>query len=66
MPENTKIYLSKFYEGPVNLALEEYLMRECDENTVILYLWQNDKTIVIGRHQNPYKECDIKKMEAEA
>ncbi len=65
MPENTKIYLSKFYEGPVNLALEESLMRECDENTVILYLWQNDKTIVIGRHQNPYKECDIKKMEAE-
>ena len=65
MPENTKIILSKFYEGPVNLALEEYLLRNCDKNTVILYLWQNNKTIVIGRHQNPYKECDVKKMEAE-
>ncbi|NBG88847.1 lipoate--protein ligase [Isachenkonia alkalipeptolytica] len=65
MPEHTKIVRSKLYEGPVNLALEEYLLRNCDENTVILYLWQNNKTIVIGRHQNPYKECDVKKMEAE-
>ncbi len=61
----TKVVRSKIYHGPLNLALEEDLLKKCDKDTVILYLWQNDKTIVIGRHQNPYKECDVKKMEAE-
>ncbi len=65
MKEQRKVIRSRFYEGPLNLALEEHLLQNCDKNTVILYLWQNNKTIVIGRHQNPYKECDVKKMEAE-
>lgn len=33
-----------------------------DPNEVVLFLWQNLNTIVIGRNQNPYKECDIKKL----
>ncbi len=27
-----------------------------------LFLWQNAATIVIGKHQNPWKECHIEKM----
>ncbi|ESS36102.1 lipoyltransferase and lipoate-protein ligase subfamily protein [Toxoplasma gondii VEG] len=29
----------------------------------LLFLWRNDKTIVIGRHQNAWSECNIQKME---
>jgi len=41
----------------LNLAIEEYFYEHADLVNPVLFLWRNDKTIVVGRHQNPWKEC---------
>ncbi|MBQ0040441.1 MAG: lipoate--protein ligase [Clostridiales bacterium] len=45
-----------------NLATEEFLTMNAKEDEVTLFLWQNAHTIVIGRNQNPWKECNVEKI----
>lgn len=40
-----------------NLAVEEYLFNTAKED--IFMLWQNDKTVVIGKNQNAYAEVNL-------
>lgn len=63
MIEQLKYLITKETDPYKNLALEEYLFSRVGDNECILYLWQNEKTVVIGRNQNPWKECRIKELE---
>jgi lipoate-protein ligase A len=58
-----KVFLSSTFDPYLNLAMEDWLFRDMDPSYRILYLWRNADTVVIGRHQNPWKECRLSEME---
>ena len=63
MIKKIKYIISRQFVPYENLALEEYLLNTVEKGTCILYLWQNQRTVVIGKNQNPWKECKIKELE---
>ena len=46
-----------------NLALEQQLYEALRPDEVVLLLWRNSPSVVIGRHQNPWTECDLQAMQ---
>ncbi len=60
-----RIYESPSYDPHRNLATEKHLMDMTQPGTCVLYLWQNQNTVVIGRNQNPWLECRIGLLEEE-
>ncbi|XP_056324586.1 lipoyltransferase 1, mitochondrial [Danio aesculapii] len=43
-----------------NLALEDWIHDHVDlQNRSLLLLWRNSPVVVIGRHQNPWQECNL-------
>lgn len=43
-----------------NLALEEYALKHLDIEDIIVILWQNEPTVVVGRNQNTIEEVNSK------
>jgi len=59
------IYRSYGLDPFENLAREQVLLENGPADGVVLYLWQNENTVVIGRNQNAYKECRVSLLEEE-
>ncbi len=57
MIKKLQIYISHSVDPYLNLAVEKLLFDTVGDETVLLYLWQNQNTVVIGKNQNIFSEC---------
>ena len=48
-----------------NLAIEEYLMEHVTDSGPVLFLWRSECAVVIGKNQNPWRECRLDLMRSE-
>ena len=65
MITRTQYYISTNTNPYENLAIEKYLLDTVEKDCVILYLWQNENTVVIGKNQNAWEECRCLLLESE-
>lgn len=62
MTEQLRVFISASTDPWFNLAVEECIFRQMPSDQKVLYLWRNADTVVIGRGQNPWKECNTRRM----
>lgn len=56
-------YVSPSRDGWQNLAMDEWFLDHLGPEDVILYFYINKNAVIIGKNQNPWKECDLGAME---
>lgn len=59
MIRQSRIFITSCTDPYRNLAAEELLMKEVQDDEILLFLWQNEKAVVIGRNQNAWQECPV-------
>lgn len=57
MIDRLQIYESEGFDPYRNLAIEQHLLETVESGCCLLYLWRNERTVVIGRNQNAWAEC---------
>ncbi|MBC8943910.1 lipoate-protein ligase A [Xenorhabdus indica] len=61
-----RLLLPDSHDPWFNLAVEESIFRQMSPEQRVLFLWRNANTVVIGRVQNPWKECNTRRMEQDS
>lgn len=56
-------YISPYGQGRRNLAMDEWFLDNLGEDDIMLYFYINQNAVIIGKNQNPWRECSLKRME---
>jgi len=57
-----QVFISNSQDPYFNLALEDYLFKKVLNHSPILFFYINQPSIIIGRAQNPWLECNLELM----
>lgn len=56
-------YVSNSRDGWQNLATDEWFLDHLQPDDLILFFYINENAVIIGKNQNPWKECNLSAME---
>lgn len=65
MKPKIQLIIGNQYNPHLNLAVESSLLDEGDADTVTMFLWKNQQTVVYGYNQNPFTECNVELLLSE-
>lgn len=57
--------ISNTHDPYFNLATEDFIFNDMSSDEHILFLWRNSPSVIIGRNQNPWAECNLKRIEGD-
>ena len=60
-----KIFVSRENDPRLNLALEEFLFWQTPAEQTRYFFYINSRSIISGKHQNPWRECDLKELNSQ-
>lgn len=52
-------------DGYLNLARDEHLLNSLPAGDMIMHLYVNRRAVIIGRNQNPWRECNLNQLDAD-
>lgn len=59
MKQKINLIIGNQYNPHLNLAVESFLLNQVDNDSVTMFLWKNEQTVVYGYNQNPFTECNV-------
>ena len=57
------LYCNDSFHACDNIGLDEYFLDTVQPDDLMLYFYVNENAVIIGKNQNPWKECDLAAME---
>ncbi len=60
--EKNYLYISDSPDGWKNLAVDEWILDHTEAGNLTLYFYVNANAVIIGKNQNPWKECNLNAM----
>ena len=65
MKQKINLIIGNQYNPHLNLAVESTLLNQGDNDSVTMFLWKNEQTVVYGYNQNPFTECNVELLLSE-
>lgn len=58
-------HVSPSHDGWKNLATDEWILDNIEDDELFLFFYVNRNAVILGKNQNPWKECNMAAMDAD-